>query len=359
MGRVPILRGQFDKWKQRYKSKYGKEIDFKQGYWTPPLSAHDVYESEKAQIENLVGLRALVSLTDHDDIEASVRLQSTTRAHLPISLEWTMPFGEQAFFHVGVHNIPPSRSVDISRELAEYTQKPEASRLPELLEMLGEFPETLLVLNHPLWDIEFAGHKRHEATLLSLTELHGDRFHALEVNGYRRWRENQRVIQLAESLGLPIIAGGDRHGRDANAVLNFTRSETFDDFVSEIRVAKTSDVVLMPDYVEPLLARQLKGFADVVRFYPDFPPGQTRWHDRVYFGANGSGVHPLSHYWPVKGAPKMAKRVVGCLCALGTHPIEPALRFALFNQKRITRREINGDTQHQSYGQEPQLDVDV
>ena len=142
-------------------------------------------------------------------------------------------------------------------------------------------------------------------------------------------------------------------------MLNLTRAETLDDFVSEIRVGKTSEVVLLPDYVEPLLARQLKGFADVVRFYPDFPAGETRWHDRVYFDVKGTGVHPLSHYWPVKGAPKMAKRIVSCLCALGSRPIEPALRRALFNQKRKARREITGETQNQSYIHEPQLDVDV
>lgn len=357
--RVPILRDKFRKWEQRYESKYGKQIDFQQGYWTPPLSAREVYESEKARIENVLGLHALVSLTDHDDIEASARAQSTATTDVPVSLEWTIPFGEQAFFHVGVHNVPRAKSADVARELAEYTRQPQPGRLAELLEMLGEFPETLLVLNHPLWDIEYAGQKPHEATLSSLLELHAERFHAVEVNGYRGWRENRRVIQIAESLGLPVISGGDRHGRDANAVLNLTRAETLADFVSEIRVRKTSEVVLMPDYVEPLLARQLKGFADVVRFYPDFPAGQTRWHDRVYFDVNGTGVHPLSHYWPNKGGPKMAKRIVGCLCTLGSHPFEPALRLALFNQKRNTRREIAGETQNQSYLPEPQLDVDV
>jgi hypothetical protein len=357
--RVPILRNKFRQWERRYRSKYGKEIDFGQGYWTPPLSAREVYESEKAQITNVLGLRPLVSLTDHDDIEASARAQSTDVPEVPVSLEWTIPFGEQTFFHVGVHNIPRAKSIDVARELAEYTKARPPGRLAELLQMLGEFSETLLVLNHPLWDIEFAGQKRHEASLSSLIELHGDQFHALEVNGYRRWRENRRVIQLAKSLGLPIISGGDRHGRDANAVLNLTRAETLSDFVLEIRAGKTSEVVLMPDYVEPLLARQLKGFADVVGFYPDFPAGQTRWHDRVYFDVKGTGVQPLSHYWPVKGAPKMAKRIVGCLCALGSRPVEPALRLALFNQKRITRREINGESQNQSYIHEPQLDINL
>jgi hypothetical protein len=238
-------------------------------------------------------------------------------------------------------------------------RQPKKGRLASILEMLSEFPETLLVLNHPLWDIEFAGQKRHEATLSALLDEHGERFHALEVNGYRRWRENRRVIQIAESTGLPIVSGGDRHGRDANAILNLTTANTLADFISEVRIGKTSEVVLMPDYVEPLLARQMKGFADVVREYSHFPAGQQRWHDRVYFDVNGTGVHPLSHYWPIKGAPNLAKHIVGCLCALGSRPIEPALRRALFNQKRSMRREIMGETQNQTYAPEPQLDLDV
>lgn len=359
IARVPILREKFSKWEERYRSKYGKDIDFRQGYWTPPLSAREVYDSEKAQIENLLGLRALVSLTDHDDIEASALAQSDENSEIPVSLEWTVPFGEKAFFHVGVHNVPRQQATGVARELAEYTREPKPGRLAQLLEMLGEFPETLIVLNHPLWDIEFAGQKRHEATLSSLLETHGERFHALEVNGYRRWRENRRVVQLAESSGLPIISGGDRHGRDANAVLNLTRASTLADFISEVRVGKTSEVVLMPEYVEPLFARQMKGFADVVRFYPEFPAGQERWYNRVYFDVRGTGVNPLSHYWPIKGAPKMAKRIVSCLCALGSRPIEPALRLSLIAQKRSVRREIIGETQNQSYVQEPQLDVDV
>jgi hypothetical protein len=275
IARIPILRNKFRTWEQRYLSKYGKKIDFKQGYWTPPLSAREVYESEKAQIENVLGLRALVSLTDHDDIEGSALAQTATSEDVPISLEWTVPFGEESFFHVGVHNVPRQNAMDIAGELAEYTRQPKKGRLASILEMLSEFPETLLVLNHPLWDIEFAGQKRHEATLSALLDEHGERFHALEVNGYRRWRENRRVIQIAESTGLPIVSGGDRHGRDANAILNLTTANTLADFISEVRIGKTSEVVLMPDYVEPLLARQMKGFADVVREYSHFPAASS------------------------------------------------------------------------------------
>jgi len=253
-------------------AEVGKDIDFKQGYWTPPLSAREVYESEKAQIENVLGLRALVSLTEHDDIEASALAPSAETSDIPVSLEWTVPFGEKAFFHVGVHNVPRQNATRIANDLGEYTKAPKPGRLAQLLEMLGEFPETLIVLNHPMWDIEFAGQKRHEATLSTLLETHGERFHALEVNGYRRWRENRRVIQLAESAGLPIVSGGDRHGRDANAILNLTRADTLANFISEVRVGKGGSP--MP-WVHPPTRCTRRGSST------SRPSGRRSWRTRV------------------------------------------------------------------------------
>src|ERR1700676_4468761 len=40
-------------------------VDFSRAYWTPPLTPRLAYETEKDQIENSLGLKALVSLTDH------------------------------------------------------------------------------------------------------------------------------------------------------------------------------------------------------------------------------------------------------------------------------------------------------
>jgi hypothetical protein len=205
------------------RSKYGKDIDFKQGYWTPPLSALEVYESEKAQIENVLGLArpdfTYRSRRHRSERPCSInrhvrkfRFHSSGQCRLATRPSFTWAFTTSR----------GQSATAIAHELGHYTKEPKPGRLAELLEMLSEFPETLVVLNHPLWDIEFAGQKRHEATLSSLLEAHGERFHALEVNGYRRWRENRRVTQLAESIGLPIVSGGDRHGRDTNAILNLT-----------------------------------------------------------------------------------------------------------------------------------------
>jgi hypothetical protein len=192
--------------------------------------------------------------------------------------------------------------------------------------------------------------------LRSFLAQYGQWIHALEVNGYRSWRENKRVIGAAKDLDLVIVSGGDRHGCDANAVLNLTESETLAGFIEEVRRDKRSEIILMPEYIEPLLARQLKGFADVVRHYADFPLGQQNWHDRVFFDLRGEDVQPLSHYWPQKGAPKVAKRVVGCLCALGSHPVEPFLRRVLSRKRRAARNQITAATRAQLQFQEAQAD---
>src|SRR5262245_14440157 len=53
----------------------GCALDFSNGWWHPPVAPRAVFESEAAQIERRLGLRPLVSVTDHDDIRAGLDLQ--------------------------------------------------------------------------------------------------------------------------------------------------------------------------------------------------------------------------------------------------------------------------------------------
>lgn len=64
-------------------------LDFSRAYRTPPLSPKLAHETERNQIENTLGLKSLVSLTDHDTVEAPVLLRTRREtATMPISLEW-------------------------------------------------------------------------------------------------------------------------------------------------------------------------------------------------------------------------------------------------------------------------------
>jgi hypothetical protein len=72
--RLPLVARKFHIEKQRYRDRHGKDLDFTSAYWTPPLSAREVYDLEKEQIENLLTARTVISITDHDTIESCSRL---------------------------------------------------------------------------------------------------------------------------------------------------------------------------------------------------------------------------------------------------------------------------------------------
>src|ERR1700687_347675 len=70
---MPVV-SQFLQWEMnRYHAKTGRAMDFSRAYWRGPLCARSAHDVERLQIEGL-GLRAIVSLTDHDNIEAGVLL---------------------------------------------------------------------------------------------------------------------------------------------------------------------------------------------------------------------------------------------------------------------------------------------
>jgi len=312
---------------EKYARKRGQYIDFSLAYWTPPVSPNRVVELEREQIETRLNLKALVSLTDHDDIEAGRLLRALDSFQdVPISVEWTVPFG-RGMFHLGVHNLPADRASKIMSELSGYTEHPQESRLCELFEMLDELPDVLVVLNHPVWDIERAGRNLHMALLAAFIARYGNWIHAFEVNGYRSWDENHATLQMAEELGYPVVSGGDRHGYSQNAVLNLTRATSFAEFVAEVREEKVSEILLMPEYRDPLHARTLETVADVIRHYPNYPQGRQHWADRVFFEIDEE-VRPVSHYWK-NGGPAWVRYVLWGLIKLGSPRLRPALRLAL------------------------------
>src|SRR5258708_34302348 len=95
---------------------------------------------------------SLVSFTDHDSMGAPSGLRHLPApVRIPFAVEWSVPF-EGAVFHLGVPNLPESQAHLIMDDLAAYTRNPSAPRLMELLAALHEFPEVLIVFNHPHWD---------------------------------------------------------------------------------------------------------------------------------------------------------------------------------------------------------------
>ncbi len=336
--KLPIISYFWNRERRNHIKRRGKDIEFKGAYWSPPMTAGEVYNIEKNQI-NEAGLEAIASITDHDCIDANLQInEKTPNEHAPISMEWTVPF-EFGFFHVGVHNLPKETAVELSKTLLDFTFNKENHRtekLNEVFAMLHALPEVLIVLNHPLWDIEIVGKEKHALLLKNFLKEHGRWIHALEINGFRKWSENKAVIEMAEALGLPIVTGGDRHGCKPNTVINLTNSRTFAEFVEEIRVDKRSEVALMPEYKQPLHSRQLQSFSEILRHYPEFPEDRRHWYDRVYYDYNGRGLEKLSIHsdWQ-NGGPKWLQWATWTLGVSGSPRLRPLFRLAMKREDRV------------------------
>ena len=332
-----------------YKERTGKALDFSRAYWTPPLPASHVLASEKDQIENKLNLAAVVSITDHDSIASPLELQSDANAEtVPISVEWTVPFEGNAF-HIGVHHVPPTRAVDIMEQLAYHTASPSTEQLRDLLAMLSGFAETLIILNHPCCNFVKVPADRHWQTLRDFIELCRSWIHAIEINGMRPWKENLKVLPLAEEYDLPIVAGGDRHGCRPNTMLNLTLAQTWGDYVQEIRTKQPNHVLVLPAYEEPVRLRELATAGDVLRCYPHHPYGQRRFTDRVYAEVEGYSWHRLSFYLDGgKGTPAWLPPVVKVVVALSDNKVRPVLRFIFSMKGEYDRIEDEGKTEFAS-----------
>ena len=337
--KLPIISYFWHREREKYLKKEGKGIDFSTAYWSPPMSGHSVFEIESEQM-SAAGLVPIVSVTDHDSIDACLVVNETkNNHHAPISLEWTVPF-DYGFFHVGVHNLPKARAVELTKTLLDYTfgEDPTDEKLTEMFAMLNDLPGVLVILNHPIWDIELVGEERHEVLLKDFVKRHGRWIHAFEVNGFRSWSENKRVIEMAEALGIPLATGGDRHGCKPNTVINLTNADTFEGFVEEIRIHKRSEVVLMPEYERPLHSRQMQSFSEILKHYPEFSDGRRKWFERVHFDTgDGKGlVNLAAHGWRL-GGPRWLRAAIWTLGFLGSPAMRPVFRMARKKRDRVPK----------------------
>ena len=257
-------------------------VDLSRAYWTPPLSPELALKAEREQIENGLGLRGMVAITDHDNIDAPLWLRSYGgTCEVPVSLEWSVPF-ENAIFHLGVHNLPARRALEITADLFAYTKDPTSRNLRELLEMLDELPETLVIFNHPLWDLYCMGSENFLPVVDRFLERNVRFLHAFELNATRSCKENHGVIALSDRWQRLLISGGDRHGCEPSGAVNLTRAQSFGEFADEVRCQQLSHVLFMPQYAESLTLRTIQTLLDVIREYPEFEAESRRWDDRVF-----------------------------------------------------------------------------
>jgi hypothetical protein len=290
--RVPVLAAALRRGERRYEQTHGTPLDLTRAWWTPPLAPHDAFKLERDQIRSL-GLDALISLTDHDDIEAPISLQVLEECRqVPIALEWTVPFGP-TFFHLGVHNLVPAEARMFFDEMTDYRKNPNERRLGDILTELAARPRTLIVFNHPLWDETGIGREAHIECARAFLRRYSEHLHAMELNGLRPWRENRNVLAFAARAGKPLISGGDRHTLEPNSILNLTNAATFAEFAEEVR-AGWSDMLILNQYRQSHGLRILHGLLDALHTYERHPHGWKLWSDRAFYACDDGCVRSFT-----------------------------------------------------------------
>ena len=299
----------------------GVTLTFERAYWTPPLCERLAHDVETRQIEAL-GLRPMVSLTDHDTIEACTLLcadaafQST-----PISTEWTVPFGK-AVFHFGVHNLPHDSAQSWMAAMRETTAMADEERIFALFAEVCSIPDVLVVFNHPLWNFYDIPNERFNFDLSRFLASANQYMHAFEINGMRGHAENREVIRLAADWDQVLISGGDRHGREPNASLNLTNAGDFAEFVEEIREGRRSTVLIMPQYAQPLGWRFYQNFTHVVAEYRGHPEGRRRWDERTFHPDDSGRIVPMARLWKNGTTPEFLQTIFAAAVMAAHVPLQ-------------------------------------
>jgi hypothetical protein len=340
----PVIR-----WCERRSIRFaGIQPDYARAFWTPPLNPRLAFELEANQIEEGLQLRALVSLSDHDDISAPLLLRTLPSArHIPVSTEWSVPYANPSAaqiakptaFHLGIHNLPSTSALKWIARLNAFTDldpltRP-ASLLHDILAELDALPNVLIIFNHPLWDLFRIGDAPHQILVNDFLAQHGQYLHALELNGLRDWQENMRVRTLAGQWNQLVISGGDRHGIEPNANVNLTHAASFNEFVHEVRRDRISNVLFMPQYQQPWKHRILQSTLDALRNHPNFPEGSRRWDERVYAPDADGNIRQLSSLWNQPHPPIYLSAVVAMVRMMGSAPVSRSLKVAWNDATRM------------------------
>ena len=324
----PFARPLISRMERRSEANHGVKINYSESYWTPPMTPKLAYDLESRQIEKL-DIASMVSISDHDNIKAPMLLRTVPSARgIPVSVEWTAPYGGMQAFHLGIHNLPSARAIEWMSILSDFTAEPSKGEIGAILAALHNEPNVLVVFNHPMWDLYMIGKEKHEFLVNEFIQKYGTWLHALELNGLRHWDENRAVRRLAAQWNMVLISGGDRHGVEPNANINLTDATNFTEFVHEIRREKKSNVLFMPQYAEPWKHRILRSTLDAIRSYPEFPQGSRTWDERVYHPDAQGVVRPLRELWPSGSAPQVIQWALAMVQMLGKGPVSGGLRYA-------------------------------
>lgn len=331
----PLLRPILRRYERQSKERHNTPINYSAAYWTPPLTPRLAFDLESGQVAKL-GLMPLVSITDHDTIAAPMLLRTVASArHIPVSVEWSAPFGGDQSFHLGIHNLPSDTGASWMKTFEEYTAHPSEARLTEILAALHDLPNVLIVFNHPMWDLYLIGAEKAAQRVQEFLTQNHTFIHALELNGLRHWEENRSVKRLAQQWNKLLISGGDRHGLEPNANVNLSSAASFTEFVHEIRYEDRSHVLFLPQYAQPWKHRILESTLDAIRDYPQFPLGSRTWDERVWHPDGAGVIRPLSELWTTGSAPGWMTMIIRGVRLMGSRPVSDGLRLAWSESREL------------------------
>src|ERR1700683_5515711 len=179
-----IFKGIIAREEKRCRQNHRLQVNYAASYWTPPLTPRLAFDLESNQIAESLQVQPLVSITDHDESRAPILLRAVASArHIPVSVEWTAPFGKDQAFHMGIHNLPSASGAEWMRQFEVFTANPSDARLTEMLSALHDLPNVLIVFNHPLWDLYKIGYDLHQQGVEEVLHQNSRTIHAVELNG--------------------------------------------------------------------------------------------------------------------------------------------------------------------------------
>jgi hypothetical protein len=223
------------------------DLNYADIFYRSPLTVEDVFLTESASAAALGFIGVHLGITDHDEVAGSVELLRAhpEEAHRNSLGEEISIYFDDYLFHLGVTGMPAAGIEQLHSELQLTARE---RRLDDLFEMLRA-SGSLVVFNHPLvpWGKEPGRRIPAEALL----RRYGWAIHALEYNGMRSRKENDRVLELARYAGKPVVGGGDSHLLLASSVLSLTRATSFQGFAEEVKEGRAVSLI-QPTFFAPL-----------------------------------------------------------------------------------------------------------
>jgi hypothetical protein len=214
--------------------------------FNPPYSPEDVYHMEATAASRWGFDGVHLAITDHDEFAGGLALRRSRpdlNDRAEVSEELSLWF-EGHLFHLGILHLPEGGAEETHTQIQAAARGKRYDELFEILSASG----CLVILNHPL--VAWAP----GAETIPVTDLlsrYGWAIHALEVNGMRPRKENDRVLELAQKWRKPVVGGGDSHLLVASSMLSLSRAATFQGFIAEVKDGHAVPFVT-PDYFAPL-----------------------------------------------------------------------------------------------------------